>query len=97
MWIMKKDTFIKGALISTICVVLSKILGIIYVIPFNKIIGSEGGALYGYAYNIYVLFLQLSTVGIPLAISKLVSEYNALNYHDAKKRGRFLTLILNRC
>lgn len=83
---MKKDTFIKGALISTICVILSKILGIIYVIPFNKIIGSEGGALYGYAYNIYVLFLQLSTVGIPLAISKIVSEYNALEYHDVKRR-----------
>lgn len=83
---MKKDTFIKGAIISTICVVLSKILGIIYVIPFNKIIGSEGGALYGYAYNIYVLFLQLSTVGIPLAISKLVSEYNALDYQDIKVR-----------
>ena len=91
---MKKDTFIKGALISTICVVLSKILGIIYVIPFNKIIGSEGGALYGYAYNIYVLFLQLSTVGIPLAISKLVSEYNALNYHDAKKRVYKVALII---
>lgn len=83
---MKKDTFIKGAFISTLCVVLSKILGIIYVIPFNRIIGIEGGALYGYAYNIYVLFLQLSTVGIPLAISKMVSEYSALEYHNAKRR-----------
>ena len=83
---MKKDTFIKGAFISTLCIILSKILGIVYVIPFNNIIGEEGGALYSYAYNIYILFLQLSTVGIPLAISKIVSEYNTLEYHDAKKR-----------
>lgn len=84
---MKKDTFIKGAFISTLCIIISKILGIIYVIPFHAIIGEQGGALYSYAYNIYALFLNLSTVGIPLAISKIVSEYNALNYHDAKKRA----------
>lgn len=79
---MKKDTFVKGALISTICVILAKVLGIIYVIPFNSIIGSQGGALYGYAYNIYSVFLSLSTVGIPLAISKLVSEYSSLGYES---------------
>ena len=91
---MKKDTFIKGAFISTLCIILSKILGIVYVIPFNKIIGEEGGALYGYAYNIYALFLQLSTVGIPLAISKIVSEYNALEYHDTKRRTYKQALII---
>ncbi len=83
---MKKDTFIKGAMISTLCIVMSKILGIIYVIPFHAIIGPSGRALYGYAYNMYMLFLNFSTVGIPLAISKLVSEYHALGYEDAKKR-----------
>ncbi len=83
---MKKDSFIKGAMISTICIVLSKILGIIYVIPFHSIIGTSGRALYGYAYNVYMLFLQFSTVGIPLAISKMISEYHSLGYEDAKRR-----------
>lgn len=91
---MKKDTFIKGAFISTICIVISKILGIIYVIPFHAIIGEQGGALYSYAYNIYALFLNLSTVGIPLAISKIVSEYNALSYHDVKKRAYRLAMLI---
>ena len=68
---MKKNTFVKGALITTIGIILTKILGIIYVIPFHAIIGDEGGALYGYAYTIYSTFLSISTVGIPLAISKL--------------------------
>lgn len=91
---MKKDTFIKGAFISTICIIISKVLGIIYVIPFHAIIGDEGGALYSYAYNIYTLFLNLSTVGIPLAISKIVSEYNALGYHDVKKRSYRLAVFI---
>lgn len=84
---MKKDTFIKGALASTICIILAKVLGIIYVIPFNRTVGSLGGALYGYAYNIYLIFLSLSTVGVPMAISKIVSEYIALGYLDASKRS----------
>ena len=46
---MKKESFLKGALISTMCIVFSKILGIIYVIPFHNNIGEKGGALYSYA------------------------------------------------
>lgn len=83
---MKKDSFLKGALVATFCIVFSKILGIIYVIPFHAIIGTNGRALYSYAYNMYMLFLNFSTVGIPLAISKIVSEYHSLGYEDAKKR-----------
>lgn len=84
---MKKESFLKGALISTICIIISKILGIIYVIPFHNNIGEKGGALYSYAYTIYNLFLTLSTVELPLAISKIVSEYNTLDYQDAKERA----------
>ncbi len=84
---MKKNTFMQGAFIATMGIVLSKILGIIYVIPFYAIIGSKGGALYGYAYNIYSLFLGISSAGIPLAISKIISEYNTLGYYSAKERA----------
>ena len=70
----------KGAFIATFGVVITKIIGILYVIPFYKIIGEQGGALYGYAYNIYSIFLGISTAGIPLAISKITSEYNTLGY-----------------
>ena len=91
---MKKDTFIKGALISTVCIVLAKVLGVLYVIPFNSIIGKEGGALYGYAYNIYSIFLSLSTVGIPMAISKLVSEYSALGYNNVVRKGYKIAITI---
>ena len=94
---MKRSTFKQGAIIATFAIIFTKLLGIIYVIPFYKIIGNKGGALYGYAYNIYSVFLSLSTVGIPLAISKLVSEYNALGYYHTRenvfKQGRKVILI----
>lgn len=83
---LKRSNYLQGAFIATFGIVLSKILGIIYVIPFYAIIGEAGGALYGYAYNIYSIFLGISSAGIPLAISKLISEYDTLGYHHAKEK-----------
>ena len=82
---MKKSGFLEGAFIATIAIFFTKFLGIIYVIPFYSIVGLQGGALYGYAYNIYNLFLIISSAGIPLAISKLTSEYNALKQYKEKE------------
>ena len=83
---LKKSGFLEGAFIATLCIIITKILGIIYVIPFYKIIGEKGGTLYGYAYNIYNIFLIISSAGIPLAISKLTSEYHTLKQDDKKVR-----------
>ncbi len=74
---MKKSGFLDGAIIAIFAIFFTKFLGIIYAIPFNSMVGSAGGSLYGYAYTIYNLFLIISSAGIPFAISKLVSEYNA--------------------
>lgn len=82
---MKKNSFIEGTIIATLGILFVKVIGVIYVIPFNAIIGEQGGALYGYGYNIYQLFLSLSSAGFPFAISKLTSEYNALGYKRAIK------------
>ena len=80
---MKKNSFIEGTIVATLGIILVKVIGIIYVIPFNAIIGEQGGALYGYGYTIYQLFLSISSAGFPFAISKLTSEYNALGYKKA--------------
>jgi len=84
---LKRNNFINGAFIATLGIVVCKILGLVYVIPLYKIIGSQGGALYSYAYSIYAVFLNLSTAGIPTAISKIVSEYNALHQEKLQKRA----------
>ena len=83
---LKKNNFLEGAFIASFCIIITKILGIVYVIPFYKIIGEQGGTLYGYAYTIYNIFLTISSVGIPLAISKLTSEYTALNMNNKRAR-----------
>ena len=96
---MKKNSFVEGTFIATLTIVIVKLLGMVYVIPFYAIIGGAGRALYAYAYNIYVIVLDISSAGIPIAISKLVSEFNTAKMLDAKARtlklGRRLVAIVS--
>ncbi len=91
---MKKSNFLEGALIATIGIIICKMIGLLYVIPFYSMVGSRGGALYSYAYSIYAVFLSLSTSGIPIAISKLVSEYQTLQYQNSKERVYKIGLLV---
>ena len=95
---MKKNNFVEGTIIATAIIVIVKLLGMLYVIPFYAIVGTKGGALYSYAYNIYLIFLGISSAGLPDAVAKIISEYNALGYDDAKQRaykiGRNLISII---
>ncbi|SHF80646.1 putative polysaccharide biosynthesis protein [Ornithinibacillus halophilus] len=75
---MSKSTMVRGALLLTSATFLTKFLGMIYVIPFNAMIGEEGGALFQYAYIPYSILITLSTIGLPSAVSKFVSKYNSL-------------------
>ena len=83
---MKKSTFVEGTIIATLSIFLVKILGMLYVIPFYAMIGTSGSALYAYAYSIYVMFLDISTAGLPIAVSKIINEYNTLGMQEAKVR-----------
>lgn len=84
---LKKSSFIEGTFIATAAIVITKILGMLYVIPFYATVGIKGGALYAYAYNIYVLFIDISTAGLPNAISKVINEYHTLGKEEAKVRA----------
>ncbi|WP_339214230.1 polysaccharide biosynthesis protein [Ornithinibacillus sp. FSL M8-0202] len=75
---MSKSTIVRGAFLLTGASFLSKFLGMIYVIPFNAMVGPEGVALYSYAYLPYSILITIATVGIPLAVSKFISKYNSL-------------------
>ena len=63
-----------------------KICGALYKIPLNNILGDEGLAHFNSAYNIYALLLSLSTAGLPLALSKLISEANATGRRTQMRR-----------
>ena len=72
----KKQSFMGGVTVMAISTVFVKICGALYKIPLNNILGDEGLTHFNSAYNIYALLLSLSTAGLPLALSKLVSEAN---------------------
>lgn len=91
---LKKNSFMQGTIIASFSIIFVKILGALYVIPFYKIIQEQGGALYSYAYTIYNLFLNISTAGIPIALSMIVSEFITKGMYDAKERTYKISQIL---
>jgi len=94
---LKKNSFMEGSFIATLGIIVCKVIGLVYVIPFYAMISNTGAALYSYAYSIYAVFLSLSTSGIPIAMSKLVSEYNSLEYYHTKEKIYKLGNILIMC
>lgn len=96
---MKKNSFIEGTIFASLSFLIIKFLGAIYVIPFYAIVGELGGALYSYAYTVYSLIINICTIGIPHAISKIISEYNTLEMYEAKERtfkiGNKIMVILS--
>ena len=91
---LKKNSFMQGTIIASLSIIFVKILGALYVIPFYKIIQEQGGALYSYAYTIYNLFLNISTAGIPIALSMIVSEFITKDMYDAKERAYKVSKIV---
>ena len=89
------QNFIKGAMILSLSLFLTKILGIVYTIPFKALVGEQGQTLYGYAYTLYSLFISLSTLGIPVGMAKFVSKYQASGEYDtARKTFRYCVLAM---
>lgn len=88
------NKILKGTALLTGAAFLSKFLGMIYIIPFNEFVGDKGGELYYFAYNPYTIMISISTVGIPLAVSKIVSRYNSLGHYDIGLRVFRSSLVL---
>ena len=81
-----KRNFIVHGSILAIAGILVRIIGMLYRIPVVNIIGSEGNGIYGAAFNIYNIMLVLSSYGLPMAVSKLVSaRFTKKRYKSAAK------------
>lgn len=91
---MSKNTMIRGTVLLTAATFISKFLGMLYTIPFESLVGAAGGKLYGLAYGPYTIFISLSTIGIPLAVSKFVAKYNSLGDYQTSHRMYKLALRL---
>jgi len=80
------SNIVKGTMLLTGATFLSKFLGMIYVIPFQSLVGESGGTLFNLAYTPYNIMISVSTVGVPLAVSKFVSKYNSLEDYETGLR-----------
>ena len=78
---MKKQSLVKGSLILVFASILAKFLGIFFRWPLIMLIGDEGLGYYQMTYPLYMLFIAIST-GVPIAVSKLISEKIALGKRD---------------
>ncbi len=80
----KKQSMLNGALILMIATAIGSIIGALYKLPLTALIGEVGRGYFASAYQIYVPIYAISMAGLPVAVSKLVSEYFASNrYRDA--------------
>lgn len=74
----RKQNFLQGAAVLAAAVAIVKVIGFIGKIPLVNILGGHGLGHYNIAYSIYNVMLTISTAGLPVAVSKMVAEANAL-------------------
>ncbi|WP_174729349.1 putative polysaccharide biosynthesis protein [Mesobacillus harenae] len=77
---------LRGTFILTLGTFISKFLGLFYVIPFYAIVKDHGTALYNFSYVPYTIFISIATAGVPLAVSKFISKYNALGEYKIGRK-----------
>ena len=82
---MSKNTFVKNASFLMMATLISRVIGLLYKSPLGVIVGNEGMGYYGFANNVYVILLLISSYSIPMAVSKVISERLALKqYRNAQ-------------
>lgn len=92
---MSRQSFVTGALILLAASFINRIIGFIYQIVIIRLIKPEGIGLFNMVFPVYILVLVLATMGIPVAIAKLVAEEMAKNnVRGASRIFKICLLIL---
>ncbi|MFV0499662.1 MAG: oligosaccharide flippase family protein [Bacilli bacterium] len=90
------NKMIKGAKIATIGLFVTKILGILYVIPMNALLSTEAMGIYGISYVQYAFFIQITLVGFPVGVSKIVAKYRAEhNFTMVNKTFKYSVVLVS--
>ena len=94
----KKQSFLHGTALLAAATAIVKIIGALYKIPLKMIIGDEGFSYFNTAYEIYSLLLLISTAGLPVAMSRMISQASALGHSNQVRKvyttSRNLFLVL---
>ena len=93
----KKQSFFGGAAVLAAGVVIVKIIGALFKIPLANILGETGNADFNNAYNIYAVLLTISTAGLPVALSKMISEAKTLGRERQGTQGVVRRVFNARC
>ena len=80
----KSQNFLRGAFFLSLATAAVKIIGALYKIPIQRLLG-DGSSTYGVAYNIYATVFVIATAGLPVAISKMVSESRTIGTNDTER------------
>ena len=81
----KNQSLLNGALILSLATLIVKVIGVIYKIPLSNMIGTVGRGYFDSAYNLYIPIYTISMAGLPVAISKMVSQQMAMgHYRDVR-------------
>ena len=86
----KKQNFLQGTALLAMATVIVKLVGALYKVPLNAIIGEKGFGYFSTAYEIYNILLMISTAGLPVAMSRMISEASSLE-HYAQVRQVYAT------
>ncbi|OMD90176.1 stage V sporulation protein B [Paenibacillus odorifer] len=90
---MRKQSFIRGTFILTVSSFFTKGLGFLNGVLLARFLGAEGVGLLMIAHPLLPLFITLTELGLPVAISKLVSEAEVKQ--DEARVKRILTVSLS--
>ncbi|MBQ2274381.1 MAG: polysaccharide biosynthesis protein [Clostridia bacterium] len=82
----QQHSFLEGAAILVIATALSKIIGAVFKIPLNNIIGDLGFGYYSSAYDLFVPIYGISLTGLPMVVSRMVAERVAEGRYLSAKR-----------
>lgn len=82
----KKQTFLHGAALLAMATAIVKLIGAFYKIPLKMIIGDQGYGYFVTAYDVYSVLLLVSTAGLPVAMSRMISQANALGHNNQVRR-----------
>ena len=82
----QKSTFFGGAATLAAGIIIVKLIGAFYKIPLGRILGDVGFGHFNNAYAVFNLLLMVSTAGLPVAMSKTISEANAMGRHNQVNR-----------
>lgn len=82
----KKQTFLHGAALLAVATAVVKVIGAFYKLPLNEVIGAEGYAYFTTAYDIYSVLLLISTAGLPVAMSRMISQASSLGHYNQVRR-----------